>query len=216
MNFLENFGIKINNIEILEMALTHTSYSNEHKSAVNYERIEFLGDAVLQLVTSDYFYNSTDYKEGDMTKKRASFVCESALSYYAEKLGFKDLIRVGHGQINNINETIMADIFEAVVGAIYLDQGFDIAKKFIYDVVVPEIKNEKNFFDDYKTLLQEYMQTSKKSVEYVVVSESGEAHNKTFNVEVRINNIVYGKGAGRSKKEAEQKAAKDAYNKSVK
>jgi len=216
MDFLNREIIKGINKELLREALTHSSYSNEHKNEKNYERLEFLGDAVLELVTSEYFYSNTDFKEGEMTKKRASFVCEQALSYYAKELGIDQHIRVGHGQEGNINDTIIADVFEAVLGAIYLTFGIDKAREYVYDIIVPYIEKDFVFFGDYKTMLQEFVQTDKKSLEYVLVNEYGEAHNKTFEVEVRINNIIYGRGIGKSKKEAEQKAAFDAYKKSAK
>jgi len=216
MNFIDRKIIKEIDNELLMEALTHSSYSNEHKECNNYERLEFLGDAVLELITSEYFYKNTDYKEGIMTKKRASFVCEQALAYYAKEIGIPAYIRVGHGQENNINDTIIADVFEAVLGAIYLTHGLNVAKEYINEVVVPYIEKDFLFFDDYKTLLQEYVQTDKRSLEYVLVKESGEAHNKTFEVEVKIDNIVYGRGIGKSKKIAEQNAAFDAYKKSAK
>lgn len=197
-------------------ALTHSSYSNEHKECNNYERLEFLGDAVLELVTSEYFYKNTSFKEGEMTKKRASFVCEQALSHYAKELGIDKLIRVGHGQEGNINDTIIADVFESILGAIYLTCGIEAVKEYIYEIIVPYIEQDFVFLGDYKTMLQEYVQTDKKSLEYVLINESGEAHNKTFEVVVKINNIIYGTGIGKSKKEAEQKAAFDAYKKSAK
>ena len=200
---------------LLTEALTHTSYTNEHKSEKNYERLEYLGDAVLELIISEYFYTNCDLKEGAMTKKRAMYVCEQALSKYAEDLGVKKYIRVGHGQEGNINSTIVADTFEAILGAIYISLGYDNAKEFIYDIVVPYIEKDYMFFDDYKTLLQEYVQTDRKTLEYVLVNETGESHNKTFEVEVKINDIVYGRGIGKSKKEAEQQAAYDAYQKSA-
>ena len=216
MDFLNREIIKGINKELLREALTHSSYSNEHKNEKNYERLEFLGDAVLELVTSEYFYSNTDFKEGEMTKKRARFVCEQALSYYAKELGIDQHIRVGHGQEGNINDTIIADVFEAVLGAIYLTFGIDKAREYVYDIIVPYIEKDFVFFGDYKTMLQEFVQTDKKSLEYVLVNEYGEAHNKTFEVEVKINNIIYGRGIGKSKKEAEQKAAFDAYKKSAK
>lgn len=212
MNFLEKYGIKINNIELLETALTHSSYSNEN-NVENYERLEFLGDAVLQLITSEYFFSSTDLSEGEMSKIRASYVCEQALAEYSKKIGIDKCIRVGHGQQKDINDTIIADCFESVLGAIYLDQGFLVAKKFVSEIVMPYIEAKHMFFGDYKSLLQELVQTDKKSLEYVLINESGPAHDKRFMVEVRIDNIVYGVGVGRSKKEAEQKAAYDAYKK---
>lgn len=199
---------------LLKVALTHSSYANEHKNCENYERLEFLGDAVLELVTSEYFYLNTDYKEGQMTKMRASYVCEKALATYAKNIGIDKEIRLGHGQMHNLNDTIIADVFEAVVGAIYLDQGFDVVKNYIDTIIIPYIKRNINFNVDYKTRLQELVQTGKKSLEYETVKEFGEAHKKVFEVVVKIDNIIYGRGKGSSKKEAEQMAALDAYNKS--
>ena len=216
MKFLQDLGINIKNKKLLKTALTHSSYSNEHKEANNYERLEFLGDAVLELVISEYFYLNTDYKEGEMTKHRASYVCENALATYAKKIGLDKEILVGVGQKNNVNDTIIADTFEAVIGAIYLDLGFDVAKDYIERIITPYINDNYNFNHDYKTLLQEFVQTDKKSLSYELVKESGLAHEKTFEVVVKIDNIVYGRGIGRSKKEAEQNAAFDAYQKSAK
>lgn len=216
MNFLDREIIKSINEDLLMEALTHSSYSNEHSKTKNYERLEFLGDAVLELITSEYFFENTNLKEGDMTKKRASFVCEQALAHYAKDLGIDKLIRVGHGQINDVNDTIIADVFESVLGAIYLTHGLDVARNYINEIVVPYIESDFVFLGDYKTILQELVQTDRKSLEYVLVNEYGEAHNKTFEVEVQIDGIVYGKGKGKSKKEAEQHAAFDAYKKSAK
>lgn len=215
MNFLEKYGIKINDGKLLDIALTHSSYSNEH-DCENYERLEYLGDAVLQVIVSEYLYKNTDLPEGVMSKTRASYVCEKALAEYAKNIGYIPFIKVGHGQMGNVNDTIVADVFEAVLGAIYLDQGFDIAKKYIHEVVIPYIESGHQFFDDYKTVLQEMVQTDKKSVEYRLVKEDGPAHDKTFEVDVIIDNIVYGHGVGKSKKEAEQNAAYDAFSKCAK
>ncbi len=215
MNFLEKYGIKINNQDLLLRALTHSSYSNEH-NCENYERLEFLGDAVLQILVSDYLYNNMDLSEGDMSKTRASYVCESACSKYADAIKYKPYIRVGHGQLNNINETIIADIFESIMGCIYIDQGLAAAKSLFDQVVVPYIKHHEVFLGDYKSKLQELVQTSKSCLEYRLVKESGPAHDKTFEVEVVIDDIIYGHGQGKSKKEAEQRAAMDAYNKQAK
>lgn len=212
MEFLEKFGIHINDKDLLLQALTHSSYSNEH-NVKNYERLEFLGDAVLQILMSDYLYNNLDLSEGDMSKTRASYVCEMACAKYAEVINYKPYIRVGHGQINNINDTIVADIFESIMGCIYLDQGIDEAKKLFEQVVIPCVKNNDGFLGDYKSKLQELVQTTKKSLEYRLIGESGPAHDKKFEVEVVIDDIIYGRGTGKSKKEAEQKAAMDAYNK---
>lgn len=216
MNFLDKEEIKSINEDLLNEALTHSSYSNEHKNTRNYERLEFLGDAVLELITSEYFYENTNYKEGDMTKKRASFVCEHALAYYAKKLGIDKFIKVGHGQQGNINDTIIADVFESILGAVYVTHGLDVARKYVREIIVPYIEKDFMFLDDYKTLLQELVQTDRKSLDYILVNEYGEAHNKTFEVEVQIDGIVYGKGKGKNKKEAEQHAAFDAYKKSAK
>lgn len=215
MNFLEKYGIKINDGKLLDVALTHSSYSNEH-DCENYERLEYLGDSVLQVIVSEYLYKTTDLPEGLMSKTRASYVCEKALAEYANEIGYVPYIKVGHGQIGNVNDAIVADVFEAILGCIYLDQGFQIAKKYIYDVVVPFIEKGYQFFDDYKTVLQEMVQTDKKSIEYRLVSETGPAHDKTFEVDVVIDDIIYGHGVGKTKKEAEQKAAYDAFSKCAK
>ena len=214
MKFLENMGIKINNEELLKTALTHSSYSNEH-NCENYERLEYLGDAILEAVTSEYLYLNTDYKEGEMTKIRANYVCEKALACYSRDIGIDKCIRLGHGQIHNLNDTIIADVFEAVAAVIYLDQGYNVVKKYLDDIIIPYIKEKKNFNTDYKTMLQEAVQTTRRSLEYVLLDEYGEAHDKTFEMAVKIDNIVYGKGIGKSKKEAEQNAALDALNKSA-
>lgn len=212
MDFLNKYGIDIENKELLLEALTHSSYSNEH-DCKNYERLEFLGDAVMQAIISEYFYLNTEDKEGVMSKTRASYVCEQALAFYAKEIGIDKNIRVGKGQLNNINDTIIADCFESVLGVIFLDKGFEVAKKYVYETVIPFIEAKKDFLTDYKSLLQELVQTDKKSLEYEVTNEYGPAHDKTFEVDVKIDNIVYGKGIGKSKKEAEQNAALDAYNK---
>ena len=212
MDFLKKFGIEIKNKDLLLQALTHSSYSNEH-NVKNYERLEFLGDAVLQILMSDYLYNNMDLSEGDMSKTRASYVCESACCKYAELVEYKPYIRVGHGQMHNINDTIVADIFESIMGCIYLDQGLEAARSLFNQVVIPCVKDHRIFLGDYKSRLQELVQTTKKSLEYRLVGEKGPAHDKEFTVEVIIDNIVYGRGVGKSKKEAEQKAALDAYNK---
>lgn len=214
MKFLENMGIKINNEELLKTALTHSSYSNEH-NCENYERLEYLGDAILEAVTSEYLYLNTDYKEGEMTKIRANYVCEKALACYSRDIGIDKCIRLGHGQIHNLNDTIIADVFEAVAAVIYLDQGYDVVKKYLDDIIIPYIKEKRDFNTDYKTMLQEAVQTTRRSLEYVLLDEYGEAHDKTFEMAVKIDNIIYGKGIGKSKKEAEQNAALDALNKSA-
>ena len=214
MDFLNKFNIEIKNKKLMQTALTHSSYSNEHKGVKNYERLEYLGDAVLELVTSEYFYLHTDFKEGKMTKLRASYVCEKALATYAKDIGIDKYIRLGHGQQHNLNDTIIADVFEAVLGAIYLDQGFEVAKKYVDKIIIPYINRQIDFNVDYKTRLQELVQTGKKSLNYEVVKEYEVNHKKIFFFVLKIDNIVYGRGKGSSKKEAEQIAALDAYKKS--
>lgn len=209
---LKEYGILIQNEDLLSIALTHSSYSNEHH-VKNYERLEFLGDAVLELITSEYFYLETDYQEGKMSKIRASYVCEEALATYAKDIDLQHYILVGHGQEKDINDTILADVFESVLAVIYLENGLDVAKQYILTIMKPYIEKNVQFNYDYKSLLQEMVQTDKKSLDYVIVSEEGPAHKKRFTVEVRIGSITYGKGSGNSKKEAEQNAARDAYQK---
>lgn len=215
MNFLEKFGLDVNKVSNIETALTHSSYSNEH-GVPSYERLEFLGDAVLELVTSEYFYEAYKYSEGDMTKIRSRYVCEHALYEYAKTVGFIPYIKVGNGQMHDVNETIIADVFEAVLGSIFLEYGYEVSKKYVLSIITPFIDSGVKFYSDYKSLLQELVQTDKKSLEYRLVKESGPAHNKTYEVEVIINDMVFGIGKGKSKKEAEQAAALDAYKKSVK
>jgi len=220
MNFLKKFNIIPKNIEYYNIAFTHTSYSYENNLSYNYERLEFLGDAVLELVITDYLYNNMNALEGEMTKLRASYVCENALYEYAKEIELSKFIKVGHGEQmsgGQNKKTIMADVFEALIGAIYLDLGYVKAKHFIDCVVLPHIENHENddFLRDYKSELQELVQTNKKSVSYEVISESGPAHNKTFEVVAKVEGIVFGKAKAKSKKEAEQKAAKVALEKQV-
>ncbi len=199
------------------IAFQHSSYVNENHLKSDYERLEFLGDAVLELVISDYLFRNLEIKEGDMTKIRASYVCENALYEYSKNLELSKYIKVGHGEElggGRYKKVILADIFEALMGAIYLDLGFASVKKVILDIIVPYIENPKiTFFSDYKSALQEYVQTEQRSLIYEVVGEEGPAHNKTFTVIVKVDDIVYGKGIAPSKKEAEQEAAKNALEK---
>jgi ribonuclease-3 len=203
---LTKYGIDSDN-PLLKVALTHSSYANEHRCE-DYERLEFLGDAVLELVMSEYFYKNTKLREGEMSKKRSSYVCEEALDVYAQKINLKDYVYVGHGI--EANNTIIADIFEAVIAVIYLNSGFNQAKNFIMDVAKPYIESKTVFLSDYKSYLQELVQTNQKSVEYNTLNVSGPAHDRTFEVEVVIDGITYAKGIGKSKKAAQQEAAKKA------
>lgn len=216
MKILEEFGITPNKIKLYEQALTHTSYANEHNYP-SYERLEYLGDAVLELVMSTYLFKNTTYPEGRMTKLRASYVCENALYEYSLKLGLNEYIRLGHGESENggrMRKAIVADTFEAFIAAMYLDQGLDVVNNFIKHYIIPLIeKKELNFEQDYKSILQEFVQTDKRTLNYVVVDESGPAHDKTFTIIVKIDDIIYGRGTAHSKKEAEQLAAKNALEK---
>ena len=209
-NFLSEYGIIPNKIKLYETAMSHSSYANEHKEKRDYERLEFLGDAVLELVVTEYLYKNFEEDEGDMTKKRANYVCEDANFEYMNRLGLIKYIKVGNGEIHDIKKAIVADIFEAFIGAIYLDQGFSKAKEFVLNIVTPYIIDNVSFFNDYKSILQEAVQTDRRSLVYELVSETGPAHDKKFTIAVRIDNIIYGKGTAGSKKEACQLAAKEA------
>ena len=214
----KRLSIKPKNISLYKTAFSHSSYVNEHKVKNNYERLEFLGDAVLDLVVADYLYSNHREDEGEMTKVRASYVCENANYCYAMSLNLQDYILVGHGeQKEGLKKAIVADIFEALIGAIYIDLGYATARKVVLKVIVPYIEDPyTNFFSDYKSALQEYVQTEQKTIDYEMVKEEGPAHNRTFTVEVKIDGIKYGTGIGSSKKEAEQEAAKEALAKMVK
>ena len=219
MDLFEKYKIKSSNKELYIRALTHTSYANE-MGTESYERLEYLGDAVLELIMSEYLYSKTNYQEGEMTKIRANYVCEEALYNYSLKLGLNEFLLLGVGEEENggrLRKAIVADIFEAFIGAMFLDQGLEYVKKFIYDNVVPIIEeNKMSFLHDYKSTLQEFVQTDKKSLEYEITSEVGPAHNKTFTSVVKIDGRIYGVGTAHSKKEAEQAAAADALQKCVK
>ena len=180
MELLDRLGIKPNNISLYETAFSHTSYANENNKE-SYERLEFLGDAVLELLMSDYLYNNLEATEGDMTKLRAHYVCETALYEYSKKLNLNKYLRLGKGEEDTggrNRKAIVSDIFESFLGAIYLDQGLETARKFFLDNVIPHsLNHEIDFFDDYKSVLQEYVQTDKRSLEYKIVDEKGPAHN---------------------------------------
>ncbi|MBQ9011742.1 MAG: ribonuclease III, partial [Bacilli bacterium] len=207
MELLKKIGIKPNDEKIYKTALSHTSYANENK-VESYERLEFLGDAVLELLMSDYLYKKQNLSEGQMTKLRAHYVCETALYEYSTKLQLNEYLLLGKGETESggkYRKAIVSDIFESFLGAIYLDQGMEVAKDFFDKHIIPHILNhEIDFFDDYKSVLQEFVQTDKKSLEYKIIKEEGPAHNKQFTAEVLIDGIVYGKGTSHSKKSAEQ------------
>ena len=214
--FLNKYGIVPKRRKLYETALCHSSYANEHSDKKDYERLEFLGDAVLDLVVSEYLYKNFEQDEGDMTKMRANYVCENANYEYMQRIGLNKYIKVGHGEVGIIKKAIVADIFEAFIGAIYIDQGFNKAREYILSIVTPYIEKKTYFFNDYKSVLQEAMQTDKRSLVYELVNETGPAHAKEFTIVVRIDNVIYGKGIAGSKKEACQLAAKDTLEKLAK
>ncbi len=212
----KNLNIKPKDLTLYERAFSHSSYANEHAKKQDYERLEFLGDAIVDLVVADYLYENYTEDEGEMTKVRASYVCENALYEYSMALGLNKYIKVGHGEQEKediLKKAIIADIFEALTAAIYLDLGFATARRVVLNIIVPYIKNNVTFFSDYKSALQEAVQTDKKSVEYELIKEEGPSHKRKFTVEVKINDIIYGTGIAGSKKEAEQNAAKMALEK---
>lgn len=210
-------GYQFNNVELLKEALTHSSFANEHHKKIKCnERLEFLGDSVLSIVVSDYiFANCPKLPEGELTKLRAALVCEKSLYGFAKKIDLGNFLLLSHGEKRNggaLRASILADAFEAVIAAIYLDGGIEPAKKHILRFVVPEIEQRKTQrFKDYKTSLQEIIQKNPgEKLEYILVSSSGPDHNKHFKVEVHLNSNVIGRGGGKSKKEAEQQAAREA------
>lgn len=203
--------------EYLITALTHSSYANEVKAAgKSNERLEFLGDSVLGVVVADYlFKHYRSLPEGDLTKKRAALVCEKACCGFSRHLEVGKYLRLSHGEQNSGGRTrssILADAFESITAAIYIDGGMEEARRFILRFVLPLLETEKpKTFKDYKTALQEIVQQNpEEKLEYVMTGESGPDHDKHFTVEVRLNSNVVGKGGGRSKKEAEQQAAREA------
>ena len=209
-------GYSFKDKKLIELALTHSSYSNDKKlgKLKNNERLEFLGDAVLELATSEFLFKEYANKpEGELTRLRASLVCEPTLAETARSIKLNDYLRLGHGEDNTggrYRDSIISDAFEALIGAIYLDGGFANAKEFILKFVLNDIEN-KHLFYDSKTILQEIVQKQyKERVEYVLIGESGPDHNKSFEVEAVFRNVVLGKGVGATKKRAEQQAAYEA------
>lgn len=215
-------GLTFRNRSLLWQALTHTSYANEHPdSGVEHnERLEFLGDAVLELATSEYLYRHyPQLPEGDLTKARASIVCEESLHRHAQELGLGDCLLLGHGEWVNggaRRPSILADTFEAVLGAVYLDQGWDAAREYVWRQLKSELANVLSGHKqvaDYKTQLQERIQRHPgQNIVYELLAAVGPDHDKQFKVAVRINGLGCGVGVGRSKKAAEQAAAKVALD----
>ena len=215
----QKIGYRFRNKKLLRQALTHSSYANEKKLGklgCN-ERLEFLGDAVLELISSDVLYaRFPQIPEGELTKKRASLVCEPSLAYCARQFGLPEYLLLGRGEDmtgGRMRDSIVSDATEALLGAIYLDGGFERAREFVLKFILNDIERKQLFYDS-KTILQELVQEDgKQPVEYVLTGESGPDHNKQFEVEVRINSIPAGNGAGHTKKAAEQAAAYQALRK---
>ncbi|MGV3023023.1 ribonuclease III [Streptococcus suis] len=215
---LADYEIDFSDLSLLEAAFTHTSYANEHRllKISHNERLEFLGDAVLQLMISKYLYKKyPDRPEGEMSKMRSTFVREESLAGFSRACGFDSFLRLGRGEEKSggrNRDTILGDAFEAFLGALLLDKGEKTVEEFLHKVMIPRLE-VGNFerVTDYKTTLQELLQVNGEIViSYQVVAESGPAHDKTFEVEVSADGRVIGRGAGRSKKLAEQAAAKNA------
>lgn len=206
-------GYSFKNKDLLKLAMTHSSYANEHNNSKleNNERLEFLGDAVLELTVSSFLYN--EYKnvnEGELTKTRASMVCEPTLFLCAQDIKLSDYILLGKGEEatgGRKRPSIVSDAMEALIGAIYLDSGIDSAKEFITKFILKDIENKKLFYDS-KTILQEITQGKHMDdISYELISEEGPDHNKIFNVALKIGDKIVEKGCGKTKKAAEQEAA---------
>lgn len=217
----EKIGYRFKNRSLALAALTHSSYANELKARGNvgvecYERLEFLGDSVLSIVTSDFLFSRYNLDEGELTKIRAAAVCEGALYEYSKSFGAGDFLLIGHGEeLTNGRErkSILADVFEALLAAIYLDGGYMRAKEFALPYVSAKIDEltKQGGGEDCKTMLQQFVQQTRGDIlEYVLVREEGPAHDKSFFFEVRLNNNCIGKGCGGTKREAEQQAAREA------
>jgi len=216
-------GYNFNNINLLNRALTHSSYANEHKklNMTFNERLEFLGDSVLSVIVSDFIFTKyIEYPEGELTKLRATVVCEPSLAFVAKKLKLGRYLLLGKGEEatgGRDRVSILADALEALIGSIYLDGKLKSAKTFILKYLSEIIENAVkggDLFIDYKTQLQETLQkTTKSKIEYRVIKEEGPDHNKIFHIEVTVDEDILGNGIGKSKKESEQNAAKTALDK---
>lgn len=219
MNILEfekNIGYEFKNKNLLQMALTHTSYANEHRIQSN-EKLEFLGDAILEFVTSEYLYkNYKSLKEGEMTKVRATVVCEESLYKVAMRHNFSDFLIIGRSEMScngNKKPAILADSVEAVIAAMYLDSNIESVKKFIVENLKEaiEIASQNVGKKDYKTVLQEELQKNGTvHIEYNIIKEEGPDHNKVFTAEVKCNGKKLAVGTGTNKKQAEMEAAHKA------
>ena len=211
-----NIGYVFENKSILKQALTHSSYANENRNSGPFnERLEFLGDAVLSLISADFLYRRfPSMPEGDLTKLRSGLVCTASLSEYARQISLGDFLLLGKGEDANggrERNSNLENAFEAVIAAVYLDGGIECARKFVLRFLDVSVETRHINFKDYKTKLQEIVQEShEETLNYVVSNVSGPDHDKRYEIEVHLNSNVIGKGTGRSKKQAEQEAAKQA------
>ena len=213
----QKLNYKFNNKKLLQNALTHSSYANEVRIGItSNERLEFLGDSVLSIIVAEYlFLHYKSIPEGELTKLRASLVCEKTLCKFSRELELGKFLKLGKGEDKGggrERDSILADAFEALLAAIYLDGGMEVATKHVLRFVIPEIEDKnQHTFNDYKTALQEIIQRNPEEyVTYVLKGESGPDHDKVFEVEVHLNSNVIGRGKGKNKKQAEQMAAKQA------
>jgi len=217
--FERHAGIRFRELEFLNQAFTHRSFANElGESTENNERLEFLGDSVLGLAVSEYLHESLpDQPEGELARIKSFVVSEASLSEIARKLRVDNYILIGRGEEysgGRSKKAILADCLEAIIGAYYLDSGFQQSRLFVYRMLIPEINKvlENKHAKDYKTLLQEYVQKRMKTYpKYKVVQKTGPDHDKTFWIEVHVGDRSFGAGKGKNKKEAEQEAARIAY-----
>lgn len=217
MKIFKKLGINPVNINLYYQAFTHTSFSNENPSYTHYERLEFLGDSILYFIVSEYLYKERHLEEGEMTEVRKGYICEPALATYARDLKFEEDIKLGNVELGHeVKDSIMADIFEAFIAALYLDLGMDLTKEVILKIIVKYIDENIDFINDYKSKLEQLVRTDKDSIKYRLVSETGPAHKKTFVTEVIVDGIVLGTGTGTTKKGSEQMAAKEALSKQAK
>lgn len=210
----QRIGYRFTNQALLTEALCHSSYANEKRTLHCNERLEFLGDSVLSIVVSNHLFRNTSLPEGELTKIRASLVCEKSLFEWAKTIGLGEFLLLGHGEDasgGRERPSILSDAFEAVIAAMFLDGGMEAVTPYILRFLPEQFDRPSEAFHDYKTVLQEVIQQNpEEHVEYVLVGEEGPDHNKEFRMEVRLNSNVIGRGAGRSKKIAEQMAAKEA------
>ncbi len=215
MQLLKNFSIKPINVHLYELAFIHESYSNEKGISESYERLEFLGDAILDLVVSEFLYNKyCQLTEGQLTRMRSNYVCKNALYTYSTETGLDQYIKLGIGAELTRREmdSVISDVFESFIGALYLDLGLENVKKFLAKTVIPHIENQDIFFYDYKSELKQLCDKNCDEIAYKLIKEEGPPHNKIFTMEVIINGKKHGTGFGKSKKDAEQNAANMALN----